>query len=442
MHRGLLLALVSLVAATAATAATARSATPAACGKLLPPAQGVYFGAAPPWANESVYYEGPAHEFDLAAGLTASWTMFGQWWSPTLPFPTRTVQSIWRSGKVPYLRLNPYPLQVTHPDLNGMDPGPFTLADIIAGKYDAQLRTWADTARTLDIPVLAEFGTEENNYFPWGPRNNGKDATTGYGDPAYFDGAERFRDAYRHVVTVTREEGATNITWFFHADTAFYYGPEPWNELRYAYPGDDYVDWLGLSLYAMPKFAPDAGYTSLAEKLQTYHAPDYVGSYAELTALSSRPLALVEVGFNTVPVAARVPWVSDAAATIESGMFPRLKGLVWWNIPSGTYDSSVTASPDFNQAFRAAFDDPFFAAGPQFTGDCSPLRPNVRVKESTLSWREIPNAAAYEVWRDGEKVATVKTTSYRAPRRGTYVVRGLSLVGAGKFSAPRRAPRP
>lgn len=411
----------------AACAASARAATPAACGKLLPPAQGVYFGASPGYANEDNYYPGIADGFDQEAGQQATWTMFGQWWSGTLPFPTKTVESIWQDGKVPYLRLNPYPYQVLDVDYNGMSPGQYTLADIAAGKYDAQLRGWADTARDLDIPILAEFGTEENNYFPWSVRNNGP------------DGAAVFRDAFRHIVTLTRNEGATNITWFFHGDTLYYYAQPSWNALSLMYPGDDYVDWLGLSLYAFPKF-DNSGYTTLAEKLDTYHEPGAVGAYTDLTSVSSRPLALVEVGFNGVPRPARVPWVTDAAATIKAGMFPRLKSLVWWNIGGpGDFESSISATPEFKAAFRAAFDDPFFAAKPQFTGNCAPSSAPRKVtwKAGTLTWTSVPNAQQYEIWRGPKKLGTTTYTRFDAAKHTKYRVRAVNLAGVSAFTTSR-----
>ncbi len=60
---------------------------------------------------------------------------------------------------------------------------------------------------------------------------NGAGQADGYGDSTCPDGAERFRDAYRHLVTLFREEGATNVTWFFHADA--YRQGDWWNELSH-----------------------------------------------------------------------------------------------------------------------------------------------------------------------------------------------------------------
>lgn len=427
------------LAAVAWTATAPAAAPQAACGKLVQPTRGMYFGAAPGYANEDAYWPGPESSFDQDAGLKAVWTMFGQWWSDKLPFPTKTVESIWQDGKIPYLRLNPYPYQQLNVNFaTGEDPGPYSLQDIAAGKFDAQIRSWADTARNLDIPILAEFGTEVNNYFSWSGISNGAGTTNGYGDPNYPDGAERFRDAYRHLVDVVRGEGANNITWFFHADTS--YDAQPWNRLQWYYPGDDYVDWLGLSLYAGPKWN-EPGYTSFAEKLQDWHDPTLLGTYADITSLSSRPLAILEMGFNSVPLSLKPAWVTDAAATIKSGRFSRLAGLTWYVTNSSDFNSVITASDELHNAFKAAFDDPFFAAKPQFTGDCRPLAPTkVRLKSGTLSWAPAPNATTYEIWRGGKRVATASgrlTSITVGKKRGPYRVRAVDLAGTGPFATSR-----
>src|SRR3954449_8754621 len=223
------------------------------------------------------------------------------------------------------------------------------------------------------------------------------------------------------------------LTWFFHADTLYYFAQPSWNALRWAYPGDDYVDWLGLSLYAFPKF-DGSGYTTFAEKLQSYHEPGIAGTYDEITSFSSRPLAIVELGFNRVPVEARVPWVTDAAATVKSGAFPRLNGLTWYVTAADDFNSLITASPAFQTAFRAAFDDPFFAAKPQFTGNCSPIAPkHVIWRSGRVLWSPVPNAGQYEVWRGSKKLDTTPLTYVNAPKRGPYRVRSTNIAGASAF---------
>src|ERR1051326_6832172 len=54
--------------------------------------------------------------------------------------------------------------------------------------------------------------------------------------------------AYRYVVDCVRARGASNIKWMFHTNN-YPYPYEVWNSAAAYYPGSDYVDWLGLSVY-------------------------------------------------------------------------------------------------------------------------------------------------------------------------------------------------
>ena len=59
---------------------------------------------------------------------------------------------------------------------------------------------------------------------------------------------ERFKAAYRHFIDLFRSEKVTNVTWVL--GLSFNTLPEEsWNRMKNYFPGDDYVDWIGLSLY-------------------------------------------------------------------------------------------------------------------------------------------------------------------------------------------------
>ena len=424
---------VSVVAATMEP--PAQAAVPAACGKLLPPTQGVYYGAYPDFAGEDQVNLGQILSMDADGHRKAVWTYFGQWWTDQLPFPSAYVHLVWNAGKIPFIRLNPAKQHLNNPPLQPpwVDPGPYTTQDIAAGKYDTQLRTWADAARDTDIPILMEFGTEMNNFNEWSGRSIGGDTTTGYGDPTWPDGAERFRDAYRHIITLFREEGATNVTWFFHADT-MYWAPDPGNELYWYYPGDDYIDWLGLSVYAFHK--PDGGVASFSEKLASDYRPPWPGSYAEITSFSSKPLAILELGFNNVQGEdVRSAWVTDAAETIAAGVFPRIAAAAWWRVDFGGWESTPTSSPQFGAAYAKAFSNPVFDAKPVFSGNCLPPAPSaLSYRHGVLRWQAVPDATSYEIWRGQKKIGSTNATSIHVRSGRGLRVRALDPLGAGPFS--------
>jgi beta-mannanase len=175
--------------------------------------------------------------------------LFYNWGSEGIVFPEAKVKTIHSLGIVPFIRMMPR----TTFDQGKIDPT-FTLQGIVNGNFDYELRQWADDAKRVGIPIMVEFGTEVNgDWFPWSGVLNGGGATRGYGDPFYPDGPERFRDAYRHIIELFRKEGAGNITWCFHIappqETGSTATLESWNNIKNYYPGDEYIDWIGASIY-------------------------------------------------------------------------------------------------------------------------------------------------------------------------------------------------
>lgn len=433
---------VAVVALTAATASARPSASSAACGKLQPPTSGVYFGMMHPQEWQS---PNPVRLkiLEQKTGVAARFATFTIPWGNRLAFPSG-VQELWRAGFVPWLRVFNFQTFDYDPAAPPKSrwPGPYSWSRIAAGEYDDQIRAFADAARNTDIPILFTIGTEVNNDHPWSGRFNGGSATL-FGDPSWPDGPEHFRDAYRHWVDIFRQEGATNVTFFFQVDTVFGYAAgsftEPSEQYHWYYPGDDVVDWMSLSLYSAPN-KPDGSNESFEEKLATFHAPDYVGSYNALAQLGPRPIALAELGFNRMPSeAAKAAWVRDAAAVMQSGRYPRIAAVNWWGDDNpGPWYGDPSSSPELASAFHAAFAQPYFQAVPTFSGDCQPLTPaNVRRTGATLHWTAVPNAASYEVFRGSKRIGRTAAATFGVWMPGTYRVRGVNLIGPGPFGQTR-----
>src|SRR5438270_457268 len=62
-------------------------------------------------------------------------------------------------------------------------------------------------------------------------------------------GPGTFKRAYRHIVELMRSRKATNITWALHYNSENFPGTDPRNRPVAYYPGDDLVDWVGISAY-------------------------------------------------------------------------------------------------------------------------------------------------------------------------------------------------
>ena len=273
------------------------------------------------------------------------WVYFSDNWGARIRFPATAVRRIRATGAVPFIRMMPR----SSFDEYRQDPR-YSMASILAGDHDAALLAWARAAARVPGPLMVEFGTEVNGaWFPWNGSWNGGATTDAYGDPTWPDGPERFRDAYRHVVDLTRRAGARNLTWVFHLDAS----PEPdadWNAAHWYYPGDDYVDWIGFSAYG-PQ-GPGDDYESFPPVLER-------GYRAAASLSSSRPLALLEFAIAAGPRWSEPAWTRTAFAALASRRYARLAGISWWserwrNDDGSIADLRIDSSAAQLRAYRSA----------------------------------------------------------------------------------------
>jgi beta-mannanase len=236
----------------------------------------------------------------------------------------------------------------------------FTLQSIISGKFDNELRRSADDAKRLGIPIMVEFGTEVNgDWFPWGGIFNGEEETNGYGDSNYPDGPERFRDAYRHIIDLFKKEGARNITWCFNVAPSQETGGastlEPWNNIKDYHPGDEYIDWIGTSVYGadMPN-SKWKSFTNMVDK-----------AYPELTSVSARkPIAIFEFGVIEEQQGNKTEWIKNALPSVEGGTrYPRIKAISYWD-EKWTDNKNKTIGLRINSS--AMINSSIFVSKPQF----------------------------------------------------------------------------
>lgn len=442
--------MLALSTTTVASTAPPMRVAAATCGTLLPPRAGAYFGAFPDFIDAKVKFledyvkASKINRFQRLVGRKLAWAYFADHWFRGLRFPRAKVLEVWRNGQIPYIAFQPHSGDFYGPGPPQQNPEKtYTLTRILAGDFDAKLRAWARAARATNIPILMEFGTEVNDdWGPWNAKWNGAGQTDGYGDPAYPDGAERFRDAFRHLVMLFRQEGASNVTWFFHADS--YRQADWWNELRWYYPGDEYVDWVGISNYG--SLTPDGPIIDFAEKLE------FSRVYTDLAALSRRPIGIVEMGVVDNAAGEKPTWIRNAFAAIRSGRFPNIRSAFWWDMRVGDIDTRADSSPAALKALRKALADPFFGARPRFTGNCAPRAPRkVTVSRGLagkvrVAWTRVVNATRYEVWRTrtgGGKSVLIGTTPRSAfddrgadgLRAHSYAVRAVNPLGKSGFSA-------
>ncbi len=205
----------------------------------------------------------------------------------------------------------------------------YSLRSIADGAHDAYIRSWARGLAAYGKEVRLRFAQEMNgNWYPWSAR-------------AYGNSPAEFVAAWRHVHDLFSAAGAHNVVWV-------------WSPVAIAasidaeeYPGDRYVDMVGLSLFnggSQLKYGP---WRSFAEKLDR--------PLALLRRIApSKPVEISEVG-----VAERggdkARWIREMFATLA--VHPEIVSLVWFDVPTAS-DWRVDTSRAAERAFATGAANP------------------------------------------------------------------------------------
>jgi mannan endo-1,4-beta-mannosidase len=152
--------------------------------------------------------------FTRAAGRQPNLAGYYSGWDE--PFKTGFAQQVRQHGATTIIQINPTLASV---------------ADIAAGHQDPYLRSFAAAVKAFGHPVVIGFGHEMNaNWYSWG---------YGHALPSTFIAA------WRHLVTVFRQQGADNVTWLWTVQ-ADEQGTGP---VASWWPGASYVTWVGVDGY-------------------------------------------------------------------------------------------------------------------------------------------------------------------------------------------------
>jgi Glycosyl hydrolase family 26 len=248
--------------------------------------------------------------YEEMLGKKAAWVYFANNWFESRRFPAEMCGWIRALGKLPYIRL----MLRSDVDQKRAEKT-FTLQKIIAGEFDVDLRAWARDAKKFGSPILIEWGTEPNgDWFAWNGKWNGGPK----------EGPRRYIAAYRHIVDLMRAEGADNLQWIWHVN--WLDQPERrWNALENYFPGPDYCEWLGLSVYGPTTPTTPDGAENLRFKMAQ--------AYPRLTKVApGKPIIIAEFGcdlHNPHVEAAR--WTQNALEDLFANRWPAVIGFCWWN---------------------------------------------------------------------------------------------------------------
>jgi hypothetical protein len=199
------------------------------------------------------------------------------------------------------------------------------LREVVGGTYDAYIREWAREASIFGRVFLLRFAHEMNNpQYPWSTEAGNR--------------PEDFVAAWRHVWSIFREEGARNVVWVW----------SPWGAPPQSlYPGGEYVDWVGVSVFNYGVYAEGGGWQSF----------EYVYDPIYRAALRfERPIMIAELGSVSLG-GNQAQWYGAAMERITT-RYPRTGAIVLFNnpvdrtFPGAVIDWSIDSNPDVLDVFR------------------------------------------------------------------------------------------
>ncbi|HKR99098.1 MAG TPA: glycosyl hydrolase [Candidatus Dormibacteraeota bacterium] len=260
--------------------------------------------------------------FERQAGKHAAIVMWYADWAHNARPLTAQLNAIERRGSTPEITWEPWDASK---GLYTQQPR-YALSNIIDGKFDAYIRTWARTLAHWKHPVLLRFAQEmDGNWFPW-------DDYSGGNHPG------QFVQAWRHVHRIFDQAGATNVKWVWSPAFA---------RSSAQFPGTGYVD-------VMATTCQNGGRPLFARGWKTF-AQGCGRTIDRLHALEPRlPIQLAETA-SAETGGSKARWISEMWSYLAARHY--VTSMVWFNLAKET-NWRIDSSPSAERAFAAGARSP------------------------------------------------------------------------------------
>jgi mannan endo-1,4-beta-mannosidase len=275
------------------------SPRPIDMSQLITPSTGKYFGVEADGPPESL------RQVRAFAALTGRQPdLIGEYVGWQEPFDATAARTDWSYGALYYMAWEPFNT---------------TLAAIASGQSNRYISEFAQQVKAAGVPIAISFGHEMNgNWYPWGSGN----ATPG-----------SFVASWRLIHAIFAAEGATNVVWIWNPNVI---SASDVPLVPY-YPGNAYVDWIGLTGY-FPMSGP-VTFTSL-----------FGPTMAEIRQFTGKPFIVVETAVQSGPeqVACTRNLVRGVSQHAD------VLGLVWFEYNKQGVDWSLADRPRVRKTFDKA----------------------------------------------------------------------------------------
>lgn len=226
-------------------------------------------------------------------------------------FVSEEMTTQWERGRVPMVTWQPFPRESTRGSVTrAIADGSYD--DVLSG-WSAELAGWLSAVPDDRMFYFRPFPEMNGDWIPWGA-----DATT----------IEDFVAAWRRLHGTFAEAGLTDerVQWVWNPN-ATEHGS---HDTESYYPGDEYVDWLGIDGYNFGHSRESSSWQSPEEVFDPM--------FERLTDLAEKPLTLPEFGTTSYRDGRYRPeekaaWIGDAFDYVERR---GIRMACWFNIDKET----------------------------------------------------------------------------------------------------------
>lgn len=179
--------------------------------------------------------------------------------------------------------------------------------DILNGKYDGFLNAYAKDVVDFAHPVL---------FRPFNEMNGDWCAYSAYHTSRDTD---LFKEVYKYIYNIFEDAGADNVIWVWNPNEKSFPNFKWNNEIMY-YPGDKYVDVVGLTGYNTGTYYKGETWRSFTQI--------YDPLYQKAISLYDKPMMITEFACSSIGLD-KEQWVADMFKNISR--YPNIKIAIWWN---------------------------------------------------------------------------------------------------------------
>ncbi|TSC64706.1 MAG: hyaluronate lyase [Microgenomates group bacterium Gr01-1014_93] len=251
-----------------------------------------------------------------------------QWAGSDSSFNPGNMNIIRTRGSIPMITWEPWQRNLTDSSYN--------LQNIIKGNFDGYIAKFAQDTKQWTFPFFLRFAPNMNQRrFSWSEGVNGNNA----GD---------YVAAWKHVYEIFRNNSVTNATWVWSpmVETATDSG-----SFESFYPGNDFVNWVGLGGYYSASLSANAGWNSFNDTFKSSY--DKIVSLVPDKAIMISEFSAAQEGPD------KASWITDALNQISTN-YTKVKAIVWYNEKNKDGDFRIGSSQQSIEAFSNAIKAPFY----------------------------------------------------------------------------------